>query len=88
MNIVRRLVNSWCKFKVKRKGKLLIDYAREKQFQPAVDLFKQLEVQMDLCFTVLACNINKVEHIIKNNYSSLIINFKNMVTCFYFKLFL
>jgi hypothetical protein len=79
MNIIRRLVNSWVKFKVKRKGKLLIEYAREKQFQSAVDFFNQLDVQMDLCFAVLACNIKKVESIIKDNYSGLMINFKNMV---------
>ena len=79
MNIIRRLVNSWVNFKVKRKGKLLIEYAREKQFQPAVELFSQLDIQMDLCFAVLACNSKKVESIIKNNYSSLMINFKNMV---------
>ena len=65
---------------MKRKGKYLLDYAREKNFQPAIELFNQLEVQMDLCFAVLACNINKVEHIIKNNYSSLLLNFKNMVS--------
>ncbi len=79
MNIIRRLINSWCHFKVKRKGQLLIDYAKQKQFQPAIDIFNQLEVQMDLCSAVLACNIKKCESIIKNNYSSLLINFKNMV---------
>ncbi len=78
MNIIRRLVNSWCKFKVKKAGKFLIDFAREKSFTPAVDLFNSLEAQMDLCFSVLACNVQKVQYLIENHKSELLLNFKNM----------
>ncbi len=78
MNIIRRLVNSWCKFKVKKAGKFLIDYAREKNFTSAVDLFSSLEPQMDLCFSVLACNVAKIKKLIEINKSQLLLNFKNM----------
>lgn len=79
MNVIRRLVNSWCKFNVQRHGKTLIEYAIEKKFSPAVELFRSLEAQMDLCFAVMACNVKKVQHIFKNRSSELLLNFKNMV---------
>ena len=46
MNVIRRLVNSWCKFKIKKNGLSLIDYAKEKKFKSALELFASLEAQM------------------------------------------
>ena len=46
INVIRRLVNTWCKFNVKKNGKSLIDYAKEKKFKQAFDLFVSLEAQM------------------------------------------
>ena len=79
INVIRRLVNSWCKFNVKRDGKRIIDYAIEKKFFTAVDLFRSLEIQMDLCFAVMACNVKKVQYILLNHSNNLLLNFKNMV---------
>jgi hypothetical protein len=47
MNIIRRLVNSWCKFNnVKKNGKSVIEYAIEKNFKSAYELFGSLSFQM------------------------------------------
>lgn len=46
INVVRKLINSWCKFKIKKNGKYLIDYAKEKKFKSALELFLSLEAQM------------------------------------------
>ncbi len=102
INIIRRLINTWCKFDVKKNNKNLIEYAKEKNFKAAFELFASLQAQMvlnksnilnkidsllvkkfisfkELCFAVLACNQTKVEKIVKENQSSLKLNFKNMV---------
>lgn len=46
IKIIRSLVNSWCRFNVKKNGKSLVDFAREKKFKGAYSLFKSLESQM------------------------------------------
>ncbi len=80
MSIVRRLVNSWCKFKVCKEGKSLVEYARECGFTQCLELFASLEHQMDLCFAVLACNVTKCDRFVKNHPTSLKMNFRNMVS--------
>jgi hypothetical protein len=79
MNIIRRLVNSWCKFKVKKNGKTLIEYAKEKKFNKALELFILMETQMDMCYAVLANNLEKVKTILETKGSYLRMDFKNMV---------
>jgi len=36
-------------------------------------------IKKDLCFAVFACNQAKVDRIVKHNFESLKMNFKNMV---------
>ena len=36
-------------------------------------------IKKDLCFAVFACNKAKVDRIVKHNFESLKMNFKNMV---------
>lgn len=38
MNVIRRLINTWCKFNVKKNGKSLIEYAREKKIQESLGI--------------------------------------------------
>ncbi len=52
MNVIRRLVNSWCKFKIKKNGLNLIDYAKEKKFKSALELFASLEIQMVIIYVI------------------------------------
>jgi ankyrin repeat protein len=78
MTIIRRLANSWCNFNVKKNGKLLIEYAAERKFTSALELFLSLEGQMQLCFAVLACNVKKVKLLMKKHKDTLRMDFKNM----------
>ncbi|CAF0712961.1 unnamed protein product [Brachionus calyciflorus] len=78
INVIRRLVNSWCRFNVSKKGKSLIEYAKMKNFREAFEIFQSLEITMDLCSAVLACNVEKVENLITNKSSEIKLNFKNM----------
>ncbi|RNA35635.1 serine threonine- phosphatase 6 regulatory ankyrin repeat subunit A-like, partial [Brachionus plicatilis] len=78
MSIIRRLVNSWCKFKVCKEGKSLIQLAKEQNFREAFELFKSLETTMDLFTAVLAGNEQKVEFITLYHHSDIKLNFKNM----------
>ena len=87
MDLIRRLVNSWCKF-INVKKRLnkedyctIIDYARKKKFEAAINLFEKLEMQMNLSFSVFARNLPKIESILTDNKCSLLINyhFKNMI---------
>jgi len=78
ITLVRRLVNCWCKFTPE-----VLNYAEEKGFFAAYELMQKLKVQMELCFAVLAHNVDKVAKIIdavgSNNLSKVVnVNFKNM----------
>jgi ankyrin repeat protein len=88
MDLIRRLVNSWCKF-INVKKRLnkqndyctIIEYARKKKFEGAINLLEKLEVQMNFSFSVFARNLSKIEKILMDNNSSILINynFKNMI---------
>jgi hypothetical protein len=64
---------------VKKNGKHLIEYVKEKKFNKALELFILLETQMDICFAVLANNLEKVKTILETKGSYLRMEFKNMV---------
>lgn len=77
MNVIRRLINSWCRFKITRNGTSLIEMARDK-YQRAYELFKQLESQMDLNLAVMALNLRKVDRLISQHGNELKMSFKNL----------
>lgn len=54
------MANSWCRFKAKKKGKNLIDYAREKNFREAYELFKSLETTMVIIRKTLLKKFNQL----------------------------
>ena len=61
INVIRRLINTWCKFNVKKNNKSLIEYAKEKKFKAALDLFVSLEIQMVKDYKLIDAKVYQLE---------------------------